>query len=44
MLGMIVADEKNNGKYKYAWLVFIVAPVITPIFIGMCLQEQDKEK
>ena len=44
MLGMIVADERQNGKYEYAWLAFIFSPVLVPVFIGMLIQEQDKEK
>lgn len=44
MIGMIVEDEKQSGKYKYAWLAFIFSPVLVPIFIGMLIQEQDKEK
>jgi len=43
MLGMIIEDEKKNGIYKYAWIAFLTAPFLLPIFIGMKLEEQTKK-
>ncbi len=44
MLGMIIEDEKKNGKYKYAWLSFLASPFLLPIIIGMKLEEQNKKE
>jgi len=42
MLGMIVASNEKNGKYKYAFIAFILAPFLLPIFIGMELEQTKK--
>jgi uncharacterized membrane protein YadS len=43
MLGMIVEDESNNGRYSKAWIAFIFAPVFIPMFIGMYLEQRSKK-
>jgi hypothetical protein len=44
MLGMIIEDEKKNGKYKYAWVAFLAAPFLLPIYIGMRIEEERNKK
>jgi hypothetical protein len=42
MLGMIIQDKEKNGIYRHAFIMFILSPILLPIFLGMNYEEKNQ--
>ena len=43
MLGIILESKQENNEYENNWIIFILAPFVLPILIGIKIEELTKK-